>query len=67
MHDVGYLGIDVDSTTAMLVLIVFLAGRPTGEGRAAGILWGPAHSFNNIRTWIDPHPLTGDEFRTPDL
>jgi hypothetical protein len=51
---------------AVLVLIVFLTGRPTGEGRSAGVLWGPAHSFNNIRTWIDPYTLTGDEFKVPD-
>jgi hypothetical protein len=49
----------------ILVLIVWFAGRPIGHGRSAGLLWGSAHSFNNIRTWIDPFSLTGDELRAP--
>jgi hypothetical protein len=53
-------------STTVLVLIVFLAGRPTGDGRSAGVLWGTAQSFNNIRTWIDPWTLTGAEFNVPD-
>jgi hypothetical protein len=46
-------------TAILLVVFVWFAGRPTGDGRSAGLLWGESHSFNNIRPWIDPQTLAG--------
>jgi hypothetical protein len=39
---------------------VWLAGRPLPDGKSAGFLWGPAHSFNNIRPWIEPISISSD-------
>jgi hypothetical protein len=42
-----------------LVLIgclVWLAGRPTGNGQRAGALWAVTSATNNIRPWIDCMP-----------
>jgi hypothetical protein len=38
---------------------VWCAGRPLGDGRAAGLLWGKPGAFNNIRTWIEPTMMPG--------
>jgi hypothetical protein len=46
---------------ALLGIIVWFAGRPLPDGRSAGVLWGQAQSFNNIRSWIDSQPVTGSE------
>ena len=54
------------AAAVMLVLLVWFSGRPTGDGKSAGILWGHSHSFNNIRTWIEPLQLTGQELDHPD-
>jgi len=45
---------------------VWLAGRPLTDGRSAGFLWGRAQSFNNIRQWIEPRSLTGNESDIPN-
>lgn len=51
---------------AGLVVTIVLAsaalwggGRPLADGRAAGVLWGEPGDFNNIRSWIVPHALSG--------
>jgi hypothetical protein len=38
----------------ILAAIVWISGRPLGEGQSAGILWGNAQSSNNVRPWIQP-------------
>jgi len=38
----------------VLVAGIAIVGRPLGGGAVAGLLWGQASSFNNIRSWIDP-------------
>jgi hypothetical protein len=45
----------------ILAGMVWTAGRPLPDRRSAGLLWGEAHSFNNIRPWIDPQPVIGVE------
>jgi hypothetical protein len=37
--------------------IVWVAGRPLADGKAAGVLWGTAQSSNNIRPWIEPRSI----------
>jgi hypothetical protein len=42
----------------ILASIVGVAGRPLPDGRSAGVLWAQAHSFNNIRSWIEVQPAS---------
>ena len=48
--------------TAAIVLstAVWFAGRPLPDDKSAGFVWGPAHSFNNIRPWVEPHSISRD-------
>jgi len=57
-------------TVGLLVCTAFwFAGRPLPGGRAAGLQWARAGSFNNIRPWmeplrapwLEPTPLGGDD------
>ncbi len=43
------------------ISFVWLTGRPLADGRRAGVLWGQAHAFNNIRPWIEPMSTSGAE------
>jgi hypothetical protein len=52
-------------TAVLLAITVWFAGRPLANGSSAGVLWGQAHSFNNIRPWIDWHSVTGTEPEQP--
>jgi hypothetical protein len=58
--EVGVLAVAV----VILASIVWLAGRPLPDGRSAGVLWAEAHSFNNIRSWIEVQPAS-DERAVP--
>jgi MFS family permease len=37
---------------------VWWAGRPLPEDRVSGVLWSGPQSLNNIRSWIDPSPIS---------
>jgi len=37
---------------------VWFAGRPLPEDHVSGVLWDVPQSYNNIRPWIDPIPIT---------
>jgi hypothetical protein len=50
---------------AVLVSFVWMTGRPLANGQRAGLLWGQAHSFNNIRPWINPISATDVEIGDP--
>ena len=39
---------------AILATVVWIAGRPLGDGQSAGVLWGTAQSSNNVRPWVEP-------------
>ncbi len=41
----------------LLWAVVWTTGRPLGNGTSAGLLWGHAEGFNNIRAWIQPTSL----------
>lgn len=45
------------AAAAVVVAIVWLAGRPLSGGRHAGLLWARPAASNNIRPWIDAVPL----------
>ncbi|MCW8984569.1 MAG: hypothetical protein OQK55_04440 [Thermoanaerobaculales bacterium] len=45
----------------ILIATVWVAGRPLSDGRSAGVLWGTAQSSNNIRPWIEPWSITGED------
>jgi hypothetical protein len=47
------------AVVALIVVanVVWLAGRPLGEDRVAGLLWSRARTNNNIRPWIDARSL----------
>jgi len=49
----------------ILASIVYCAGRPLQSGQSAGVLWAPAHSFNNIRPWIEAQPTSNNEAHRP--
>jgi hypothetical protein len=40
-------------TAAVAILVLWLAGRPIENGKAAGILWGTPGAYNNVRPWIE--------------
>jgi hypothetical protein len=40
---------------------IWWAGRPLPEDHVSGVLWDVPQSFNNIRPWIDPKPITWKE------
>jgi hypothetical protein len=42
------------SAALILVAVVWAAGRPLGHDTWAAVLWGPAGTNNNIRTWMAP-------------
>jgi len=42
---------------ALLWSLLWFAGRPLQGGTRAGLLWGRAEGFNNIRPWIQPSAL----------
>jgi len=42
---------------AVVVTIVWLAGRPLPGGQASGLLWANPKSYNNIRPWVEPISL----------
>ncbi len=44
-------------TAVVLWATVWTTGRPLGNGTSAGLLWGRAEGFNNIRSWIQPTSL----------
>jgi hypothetical protein len=44
---------------AVLWAAVWLTGRPLSDDRSAGVVWGHAHSFNNIRPWVVPWSAVG--------
>jgi hypothetical protein len=53
------------AAAAILASVVWFAGRPLPDGRSAGVLWAQAHSFNNIRPWIEALPTSDDEAKPP--
>ena len=53
------------AATTLLAGVLFV-GRPIADGRSAGFLWGQAQSFNNIRPWVEPRSLTGNESDLPN-
>ena len=48
----------VAAVAAVLAVLLWLGGRPLEGGRSAGIQWGNASAFNNVRPWIDPTVLS---------
>jgi hypothetical protein len=38
---------------AVLVAVIWFAGRPLGDDRSAGLLWGRPGASNNVRPWIE--------------
>jgi len=41
-------------TAVVLVVIVWLGGRPLPGQKAAALLWGQPQAYNNLRQWIEP-------------
>jgi len=55
-------------TALILAGTVWLGGRPLPDGRVASLIWAQAHSFNNIRPWIQSRPVSdnlADRSRNP--
>lgn len=48
----------VAAVAAVLAVILWLGGRPLEGGRSAGLQWGNASAFNNVRPWIDATVLS---------
>lgn len=43
--------------------VVWMTGRPTADGGAAGIVWRTPSARNNIRPWIEPTAVAGATIR----
>jgi len=61
----------LDLPKASEITVLFLAatilaaglwfmGRPLPDDRSAALLWGSAHSFNNIRPWVAPRSMKSE-------
>ncbi len=46
-------------TIVLAGAVLWGAGRPLADGRAAGLLWAEPSDFNNIRPWIAPRSFPG--------
>lgn len=45
------------SAALIAVSALWWAGRPLPDDHVSGVVWGVPGSMNNIRPWIEPHPL----------
>jgi hypothetical protein len=43
--------------------VIWVAGRPVGDGHATGLLWSTPTARNNIRPWIEPVAVAGASVR----
>lgn len=48
----------VIGAAAVLAGAIWMAGRPVGPDRRAGLLWGHPQTTNNVRPWIEETDLT---------
>ncbi len=43
-------------TAAVVITLLWLTGRPLGDGRYAGVAWGAPGAYNNVRPWVETAP-----------
>jgi len=63
VHELRALSMRTIAGLALCLVVTGAAtwscGRPLGDGHVAGLLWGRAGTFDNIRPWIEPAAALG--------